>query len=111
MQSTRTADIDNIPRLSVLNPKVRRCRPHNLERRGAVKIDDSMPLLVRHLVDYAVPCVARIVNNDVDLAVTEVCGGFYEFGYVGIVKDVAGDGDGGAARFVDLVNDFLCFLC
>jgi len=105
IQTARTANINDIPRLAILDPKVRRRSAHNLERRGSVQVDNGMPLLVRHLVDDAVPCVARVVDDDVDLAVAEVCGVFDELGDVGVVHHVAHDSDGGAARCVDAVDD------
>jgi hypothetical protein len=39
-----------------------------------VKVDNRVPLLVRHLVDDAVPCVASVVDDDVNLAVAKLCG-------------------------------------
>ena len=68
VQAACARDVDNVPGLAVLDPEIRRCSAHNLEGRCSVQVDNRLPLLVRHLVDDAVPCVARIVDNDVDLA-------------------------------------------
>jgi hypothetical protein len=62
-----------------------------------MEVDNGMPLLVRHLVDDAVPRVPGVVDDDVDLAVAELCGFGNERFDVGVVEHVAGDGDGGAA--------------
>jgi hypothetical protein len=55
-------------------------------------------------VNNTVPCVARIVDDDVDLAVTELCRLLDERLDVGIVEDVAADGNCAAAGLFDLVD-------
>jgi hypothetical protein len=110
MQPTRTANIHDIPGLAVLDAKVWCCCAYDLEGCGRVQVDDGVPLLVRHLVDHAVPRVAGVVDDDVDLAVAEGGGFFDECGYVGVVEDVADARDGGAAGFIDLVDDVLGFF-
>ena len=105
VQSTRAADVDNVPRLSVLDTEVGRRSPHNLERCCSVEVDNRVPLLVRHLVNDAVPCVACIVDDDVNLAVAKVCRLFDQSSDIGIVKDIAHDGDGRTAGFVDFGDD------
>ena len=106
-----TRDVDNVSRLAVLYAEVRRRSAHNLERRGCVQVHDGVPLLVRHLVDHAVPRVARVVDDDVDLAVAEVGGFLDERLDVRVVEYVAGDRDGRAARLLDVVDYGLRFLC
>ena len=64
-------DVDDAARLAVLDAEVGRRGAHEVEGRGAVQRDDGVPLLVGHLVDHAVPGVAGVVDNDVDLAVAE----------------------------------------
>lgn len=110
MHTRGTRDVDDIPRLAVLDSEVRRSCPDNLERRSSVYVDDCVPLLVRHLVDDAVPCVPGIVNDDVDLAAAELCGFLDEIRNVCIVEDIAGDRDSSAAALVDLICYRLCFL-
>ena len=72
IQTTGTRDVDDIPGLAVLHTEVGRRSAHNLERRGRVQVDNGVPLLISHLVDDAVPCVARVIDDDVDLAVVEL---------------------------------------
>lgn len=84
VDSTRAADVDDAPRLAVLDPKVRRGCSHELERCSVVQGQDGVPLLVGHLVDHAVPREARIVDDDVNFAFSE----FGRFGDQGI--DVLG---------------------
>ncbi|KAJ3474285.1 hypothetical protein NLG97_g9913 [Lecanicillium saksenae] len=67
--------------------------------------DDGLPLLVRHLVDDAVPGVAGVVDDDVDLAVAKLGGLVDEQLDVGLVEDVAGHADGLAARLVNGLGD------
>ena len=110
IKSTRTANIHNDSILSIFHPKVRRRRPDDLERSSAVQVHDGVPLLVRHLVDHPVPRVPRIVDDDVDLAVAKLCGFLDERLDVGVVEDVAGDGDGGAAGRGYGGGYVLCFL-
>ena len=76
-----------------------------------MQVHDGVPLLVRHLVDHAVPRVARVVDDDVDLAVAEVGGFLDERLDVRVVEYVAGDRDGRAARLLDVVDYGLRFLC
>lgn len=61
-------------------------------------------MLVRHLVDHAVPCISRIVDDDVDLAVSELGGLFDERLDVSVVEDVAADSDGLSAGGFDRVD-------
>lgn len=97
MQSACAGDVDNVSGLAVLDPKVRRCSAYNLEWRGCVQVDNGVPLLVGHLVDHAIPCVACIVDDDVDLAVAKVGGFLDECLDIGVVKDIACYRDGLAA--------------
>jgi hypothetical protein len=61
-----------------------------------------MPLLVRHLVDNAIPGIASIVDNDVDFATSELSSLGDECLDVGIVEHVACNSQGAASRLVDL---------
>jgi hypothetical protein len=109
---TRSArDVDDVSRLAVLHAEVWGRSADNLERRCCVQVDDGVPLLVRHLVDHAVPRVAGIVDDDVDLAVAKVGGFLDERFNVGVVEDIAGDRDGRAAGLLDFVDYRLRFLC
>ena len=49
-----------------------------------------------------IPGEAGVVNDDMDLSITEVCRLLDEFIDVGIVQHVARDGDGATAVRVDL---------
>lgn len=72
VDAARRADVDDAAGLAVLDAEVRRRGPDQLEGRCAVQVQDRVPLLVLHLVDHPVPCVARIVHQDVNLAAAEV---------------------------------------
>lgn len=60
-------------------------------------------------MDHAVPGVACVVDDNVDLAVAEVCGLLDERVDVLVVEHVSGDSEGLAAALVDGVCDVLCF--
>lgn len=72
--------------------------------------EDGIPLFIRHLMNHAVPSESRIVNDDMDLASTELgrfldelvdmCGG----------EHVAGDGEGFSARGVNELGDGMGFF-
>ena len=64
-----------------------------------------------NLVDDAVPCEARVVDDDVDLAVAEFRRFLDECVDVRAVKHVARYGDGTAAGLVDLLGYCFRFLC
>ena len=107
MQTTCARDVDDVPGLPILYPEVRRCGPDNLERRGTVQIDNGVPLLIRHLVNDTVPCVARIVDNDVNLAASKICGFLDELSDVFVLQNIAYDGDSGAAALCDFIDNSL----
>ena len=110
MQTTCARDVDDVTGLPILDPEVRRCSSNDLEGRSTVQVDNSMPLLVRHLVNDTVPCVSRIVDNDVDLAASKLCSFLNEFGNIFVFQNVAYDGDGGAAALLDLIDNGLCLF-
>jgi len=64
-----------------------------------------------YLVDHAVPGVACVVDDDVDLAAAEVCGLLDERVDVLVVEHIAGHGEGLAAVLVDGVCDGFGFFC
>lgn len=111
MNSTRAADINDIPGLSILNSKVRCGGAHELKRPRLVNGQHGLPLLVGHLVDHAVPGETCVVDDDMDFAVAEVGGPLDQLGVVGWVDDVAGYGDGLAAGFADGFCDCFGFGC
>lgn len=111
MDAGRGGDVDDAAGGAVLHSEVRGCGTDELEGRGAVQGDDGVPLLVGHLVDHAVPGIARVVDDDVDLAVAKVCGALDDFLDVLSVGHVAGYGDGLAAGLVDVVGDGAGLLC
>lgn len=110
MQTTRARDVDDVPGLSILDPEVRCCGSNDLERRGTVQVDNGVPLLVRHLVNDTIPCVSRVVDNDVNLAASEICGFLDEFSDVVVFQNVAYDGDGGATALFDFIDNSLCLV-
>jgi hypothetical protein len=61
-------------------------------------------------VDDTVPCVASIVDNDVDLAVAELSCLLDKRLDVSVVEDVAADCDRLAAILLDAVDYRLCLL-
>lgn len=111
VDARRRGDGDDAARGAVADTEVGGRGADEGEGRGAVQRDDGVPLLVRHLVDHAVPRVAGVVDDDVDLAVAELGGLFHERGDVFGVGDVAGDGDCLAAVLVDAVGDVVGLLC
>lgn len=62
-------------------------------------------------MDHSVPGIACVVDDDVDLAVAEVCGLLDEGLEVFVVEHVAWGGERLAAVLVDGVGDGLCFFC
>lgn len=62
-------------------------------------------------MDHGVPSEAGVVDDDVDFAVAEFGGFLDQILVVGWVDNVACDGDGGAAGFVDGVCDGLGLGC
>lgn len=72
VRATCARDIDDDSLLAILDPEVGRSLPDQPEGGGVVDGEDSVPLLVGNLVDDAVPRVAGVVDNDVDLAVAKL---------------------------------------
>lgn len=64
-----------------------------------------------YLVDHAVPGVACVVDDDVDLAAAEVCGLLDERVDVLVIEHVSRGSERLAAVLVDGVCDGLCFFC
>jgi hypothetical protein len=62
------------------------------------------------LVDHAVPSVTCIVDDDVDLAVAELCGLLDEGVEVFVIEHVAWGGNGFTTALVDGVDDALCLF-
>ena len=94
MRAGRAGDVDDTSWLPVFDTEVGGQLAHEAERSGVVYGEDGVPLLIRHLVDHAVPRETRVVDEDVDLAIAEVCRRFDEAFNVARVKDVTWDGDG-----------------
>lgn len=123
MCPARTTDINDDPFLAVLDPEIRSCLPDQAERRSVMHGQHRVPLLVRDLVDDTVPSVTRIIHDDVDLAVAELCGLLDQHREVMGVGHVAGDADCPAGRGlvnrlrdtvglgrVDVADNYLCAL-
>lgn len=62
-------------------------------------------------MDHAVPGVTCVVNDDVDLAVAEVCGLLDEGFEVFVVEHVSWRSDCLTTALLDGVYDALCFRC
>ena len=67
-------------------------------------------IIETNLVDHAIPGVACVVDDDVDLAVAEVCGLLDQRIDVFVVEHVSGDSECLAAALVDGICDVLCFV-
>jgi hypothetical protein len=61
-------------------------------------------------MNYAIPCVSRIVDDNVDLSAAEFSGLRDERLNIGVVEYVARDGDGATAALVDGSRYGLGFL-
>lgn len=57
-----------------------------------------------------IPCVASVVDDDVDLAASEFSGLLDELRNVRVVENIASDRNCCAAALLDLVRYSLCFL-
>ena len=69
---------------------------------------NRIPLLIRHFMNHAIPRITRIINNNVDLAISECCGFLDQDGEVRRVRDVSWDGDRAVGRsVVDIFGDLL----
>lgn len=110
MHARRRRDVDNAPRSSVLHAEVRSRGADEGEGCGAVQGDDGIPLLVRHLVDDAVPSVAGVVDDDVDLSIAKVGGALDESVYIVCLEDVSRDSDGLAAIGLDTLSDSVALV-
>lgn len=84
------------------------CRSYELEWCGVMQSKDRLPLLVGRLVNHSIPSVARIVHNDVDLAIAEISCLLDQLVNVRITQHIAWNGDRAATGGVDVVGDFLC---
>lgn len=100
MGATRAADVDNDPWLAVFYSEVGGSFPDEAEGGRVVHIQDRVPLLVCDLVDHTVPRITGVVDDDMNLAVSEL-GGLLDqhFDVVGI-GHVAGDRKGTAGAGV-----------
>jgi hypothetical protein len=61
-----------------------------------------------YLVDNAIPCVASIVDDDVDFAIAELGSLLYELGEVCIVEHVTSNSDCATTSLVDLLCGVRC---
>ena len=105
MDTGRRRNVDDVARLPVLDTEVGRRSADQVEWRSAMKSNDRVPLFVGHLVNYAVPRVACVVDNDVNLAIAKGSGFFNETVDVRLVGDVACDGQRLASVLVDALSD------
>lgn len=104
-------DVDDVPGLAVLDTEVWCSSTNDLEGCGCVKINNGVPLLVGHLVDDTVPCIASVVDNDVDLAVAKFGGFLDESLDVVVVENITADCNGLAATLLDLLDYAVCLFC
>ena len=49
-RSTRAADVDDIPRLAILDPEIGRSGSDELEGSRVMNLQNGLPLLVGHLI-------------------------------------------------------------
>lgn len=98
VRPARAAHVDDAPGFPVLDAEVRRSRPHQPEGRRVVHREDGVPLLVRHLVNDAVPRVPRVVDDVVDFPAAELGGFRDQHVEVFRVGDVPRDGDRAVRR-------------
>ena len=112
VRAGRAGNLHDAAGLAVLDAEVGGRLAHEPEGRRIVHVEDRLELRVAHPVDHAVPRVARVVDEDVDLAVAEVGGRLDELGEVRGVGHVAGDGDGAVrVGVVDGFCDCVTFCC
>jgi hypothetical protein len=62
-------------------------------------------------VNHTVPSIPSVVDDDVDLAVAELCSLLHKRVEVLVVEHVAWGGDGFATALVDGIGDALCLFC
>jgi hypothetical protein len=96
--TTRTRNINNTSRLTILYPEVLRRFPDQLERRSIVHSKNRIPLLICDLMNDTIPSVPSVVDDDVDLAIAELRCFLDEHGEVCWICDIARDGDGTVRR-------------
>ncbi|EPE07043.1 transcription factor tfiiic complex subunit [Ophiostoma piceae UAMH 11346] len=101
VHARRRRDIDNVAALAVRDAEVGRGSTDQAERCLGMQVQDVVPLLVAHLVDDAVPGVAGVVDDNMDLAVAERSGLGNELVNVLLLEEVARHRNGLAARLVD----------
>jgi hypothetical protein len=94
MGTGSAADVDDASWLPILDTEVGCCLSDEPERSSIVYSEDGVPLLIRDLVNDAVPGVASIVDNVVDLAATKFSSLLYQDFKIGLVSDITGDSDG-----------------
>jgi hypothetical protein len=124
VRATRAANIHNRSWLTVLHTEIWCSSSNQSEGRGVVDRKDRVPLLVGDLVDYAIPGIAGVVDDVVDLPAAElgrlldqdvnvVCighvSGYGDCAVRGVGVDLLCDGRGLCA--VDVAdNDFAAFI-
>lgn len=89
MSARGTADIDDAPGRSILDPEIRSSRPDKPEGGSIVDSEDCVPLLVSDLVNHAIPGVAGIVDDVMDLTPAKLCGLLDKDIEVSLVRDIA----------------------
>jgi len=102
IDATGAANIDDVPRLPIFDSEIGRSGSHELERRSVVEGNDGVPLLVCHLpkacfqpcllihcrhwfyrdfpylVYDSIPCKSSIIDDDMNLASSEICRPLYQ---------------------------------
>ena len=94
VRARSAANIDDASGLSILDSEVWRSRPYQPEGSSCVYCKNSVPLLVRHLVDNTIPGIARIVYDVVDLPTPKLHSFLDEDIEISLVCYVARNGDG-----------------
>lgn len=111
MHTRSRRDVDNAAWSPIFHAEVRSRGADEGEGCGAVQGDDGVPLLVRHLVNDAVPGIPGVVDDDIDLAITKLGGALDESVYVVCLENVAGDGDSLATIGLDALSDGVALVC
>lgn len=87
-------DIDDASLLTVFDSEIRCGLSDQPEGSSVVDCEDGIPLLVGDLVDHTVPCVAGIVDQDVNLAIAKLGRFGHQDGEVIGIGHITRDRDG-----------------
>lgn len=104
VDTTLAADIDDTSRRSISDPEIRRSGLYDVEGCSAMYREHRLPLFRRRLVHHGIPSEARIIDDNINLAVAEVCRLLDEVINGFLVGDVARDRQRLATCGIDAVG-------